>query len=347
MAVYRLDPLTDPRWLELLERHPSASAFHTPGWLRALQRTYQYEPVVYTTTPPGRELENGIAFCRVKSWLTGRRLVSLPFSDHCQPLVDDASDMAELEADLAREQKNGMKYIELRPLKSPVGIENFGQGESYAFHEVELKGTEEELFSTFHKRSTQRNIKKAEKEGLTYLEGKSPEIRKMFYAMMIMTRRRHQVPPQPAEWFANVLDCMGEGAKIWIALKECQPVAGECTLFYKQTLVYKYGCSDPDYSNLGGTCALFWRAMREAKSHGATLFDLGRSDLDNQGLVSFKDHWGARRSNLTYYRLPTPVPAPAISAEKSLPSRMAHSVFAALPDPLFIFAGRALYRHRG
>src|SRR5206468_3003538 len=96
MRVCRIDPLSDPRWPAFLQRHPDASIFHTPGWLEALRRTYGYEPVVYTTCKPGQELINGIPFCRINSWLTGRRLVSLPFSDHCQPLAACPEDLKEL-----------------------------------------------------------------------------------------------------------------------------------------------------------------------------------------------------------------------------------------------------------
>ena len=78
------DPVGDPRWSELVERHPAASIFHSPGWLSALRQTYGYEPFVVTTSP-GPTLENGMVVCRVKGW-TSRRLVSLPFSDHCDPL---------------------------------------------------------------------------------------------------------------------------------------------------------------------------------------------------------------------------------------------------------------------
>ena len=80
------DPIGDPRWSELLDRHPAASVFHSPGWLNALRQTYGYEPFVVTTST-GPTLENGLVVCRVKGW-TSRRLVSLPFSDHCDPLVD-------------------------------------------------------------------------------------------------------------------------------------------------------------------------------------------------------------------------------------------------------------------
>ena len=89
LNVYKLNPLEHPPWGRFVACHPLSSAFHSTGWLTALQRTYGYEPVVYTIIPASTELENGIVFCRVKSWLSGFRLVSLPFSDHCQPLVDD------------------------------------------------------------------------------------------------------------------------------------------------------------------------------------------------------------------------------------------------------------------
>ena len=68
MTIYKIDPLRDPRWPELCKRHPQASVFHTVGWLEALHRTYGYEPVVFTTSRPRTELENGVLFCKVNSF---------------------------------------------------------------------------------------------------------------------------------------------------------------------------------------------------------------------------------------------------------------------------------------
>jgi len=65
------------RWPAFVERHKKDSVFHTSAWLEALHRTYGYKPVVYTTNEPGQELTNGVPFCFVNSWLTGRRMVSL------------------------------------------------------------------------------------------------------------------------------------------------------------------------------------------------------------------------------------------------------------------------------
>src|SRR5271166_4816066 len=87
-----IEPLTDPRWETFLQQHPRASMFHSLAWLRALRRTYGFPSIAFTTSQDDRKLENAIVFCRVESWMTGRRLVSLPFSDHCEPLVDTQED---------------------------------------------------------------------------------------------------------------------------------------------------------------------------------------------------------------------------------------------------------------
>src|SRR5215831_17878224 len=91
-----IDPLTDPRWPRLLERHPRASVFQSRGWLEALRRTYGYVPAALATRPSSGKLRSGIVFCEVKSWLTGRRLVSVPFSDYCDALVEDDDDQGQL-----------------------------------------------------------------------------------------------------------------------------------------------------------------------------------------------------------------------------------------------------------
>jgi len=57
-VVYRIDPLTDRRWNAFLEAAMArASVFHTLPWLKALHRTYGYEPIVLTTTPSGVDLQ--------------------------------------------------------------------------------------------------------------------------------------------------------------------------------------------------------------------------------------------------------------------------------------------------
>src|SRR5712692_6265032 len=173
MPVYALDPLEDPRWREFLERHPNASIFHSRGWLEALRRAYGYEPIAYTTSPPGAELANGMVFCRIDSWLTGRRLVSLPFSDHSDPLVNGEEELPYLLEFLNRLlRKENWKYVEFRPLHGPVGHSaGFARNGVFYFHRIDLHPPLDVLFRSFHKNCAQRKIRRAEREALTYEAG--------------------------------------------------------------------------------------------------------------------------------------------------------------------------------
>jgi hypothetical protein len=322
--------------------------FHTPGWLEALRRTYGYGPFAVTTSPPGEELRNGIVFCLVKSWLTGRRAVSLPFADHCQPLVESPESLAALIAALREEQTRAKwKYIELRPLTPNGHLEDgmgFGESKKFHFHTLDLRPDLDSLYRRLHKSCVRRKIQRAEQENLGYEEGRGESILTKFYHLLLLTRRRHQLPPQPLGWFRNLLDCVGDRAKIHLVSKDGQPIASILTLFHKQTLVYKYGCSDSRFHKLGGMPLLFWKAIQEAKRLGAGEFDLGRSDTDNPGLAAFKGHLGATCSTLTYFSYPPRVSSSPASGWKM---KIVTSMFGWLPDTLLSTAGRLLYRHVG
>lgn len=343
-SLHKTDPLKDSRWELFVQQHPRASVFHTPGWLQALHRTYGYEPVMYTTSPPGTELTNGIVFCRVNGWLTRHRLVSLPFSDHCEPLVSGDEDLNEICAALKRKvEGENWKYIELRPLAAhPGGNTGFQKGREFYLHVLDLRASEEELFGRFHKKSVQKKIRRAEREALTCEEGRSESLLGKFYSLLLLTRRRHHLPPQPLDWFRNLIDCLGERLKISVVSKNGQPAASILTLRFKDCLVYKYGCSDSRFHNLGATALLLWRAIRDAKQAGVMYFDMGRSDCDNIGLLTFKEHWGGTRSLLSYWTYPTG-PSQAIATRWQM--HIAKQIFARVPDRVLTVAGQLLYKH--
>src|SRR5205823_9727858 len=123
MTVWQINPVQDSRWPGLLERHPRATVFHTPAWLEALRRTYGYEPAALTTAAPGENLTDGLVFCRIRSWLTGRRAISLPFSDHCDPLVDSHEALGCLLSAWKRDvQTSHAAYLEIRSVSPPGEI---------------------------------------------------------------------------------------------------------------------------------------------------------------------------------------------------------------------------------
>ena len=346
MTVHVVNPLSDRRWDDLAARHPKASVFHQRGWLEALARTYGYEPIALTSALPGEPLRDGIVLCRVSSWITGTRLVSLPFADHCEPLLDDASDSAEFAKWLREERgRQHWKYVEIRPQFPNENLRaDLPDASSYYFHALDMTPTAAQIFQNCHKKSVQQMVRKAEKAGLVYEAGRSEKLVDEFYRLLLKTRRRHQLFPQPRVWFRNLFECLGEKAQIRVARKDEIPIAAILTLRHQSSIVYKYGCSDENFHNLGGIQFLLWRLIEEGKESGATELDFGRSDMDNEGLVAFKDRFGSKRTVVTYVRYPQ---AKDEAAGESWAVRTAKQIFSVLPDTVSPMAGSILYRHIG
>ena len=348
-CCYQLDPTKDSRWAELVERHPRASVFHTVAWLQALRRTYGYEPVAFTTSPPTGDLNNGLVFCRINSWLTGHRLVSLPFSDHCEPLCDSAEDanflIRYLQTTLEHEK---WKYLEIRPIygnfgKTDDGID-FLPAATYSLHTLDLRPDLNEVFRNLDKDSVQRRIQRAERAGLVEKCGRSDELLREFYALFSITRGRHHLPPTPYAWFRNLIHFQDEALEIRLGYKDKTPVAAILTLRFKDVVYYKYGCSDARFNKFGATPWLLWRAIAAGKSNGAKEFDLGRTEEDNAGLLAFKNHWVSKPKRLVYWKFPDASCPNSVDGWKL---RMAKRIFSCMPHRLLTMTGRLIYRHIG
>ena len=225
--MFSLNPLVDPRWDDLTAKHPKSSPFHRSGWLNALAQTYGYRPMVLTSTPPEEALTDGIVFCEVKSWITGNRLVSLPFADHVEPLVYDGVDSSSV-ADGMRSQcdEQNWKYVEIRPLSWEAPIDSPpARSQSYGFHTLSLEPSAEQLFRGLHKSCLQRRIRRAGHEQLFYERGHSARLISDFYRLQVITRRRHGLLPQPRTWFENLVEYMRPNIEIRLARKDGKPIA--------------------------------------------------------------------------------------------------------------------------
>jgi hypothetical protein len=277
--------------------------------------------------------------------MTGTRLVSLPFADHCEPLLNDPGEYAAFTGWLRKEcDSKHLRYTELRPLPKVKALDGLQPFRSYWFHELDLGPSAEQLFRRLHKNSFQRKIQRAEKEGLSYETGRSKELVDDFYSLLRMTRRRHDLLPQPRVWFRNLVECLGDKVDVKVAKKNGAPVAAMLTLRHGSCVVYKYGCSDARFHNLGGMPFLLWRLIEECKAAGAQKIDFGRSDLNHQGLIVFKDRLGTKKTLLTYYRHSEEGKSGEAGRWESPGLR---KMICRLPEALLSQASRVLYKHLG
>ena len=113
-----------------------------------------------------------------------------------------------------------------------------------------------------------------------------------------------------------------------------------------RTLRYAYGASDPGALHLAPNNLLFWEAIAWGCEQGFSVFDFGRTERDNQGLMQFKRGWGGTETPLPYYYSPQ-IAGLASTSRRSWKYRVFTSCWRVLPLGISAPLGRALYRHLG
>ncbi|MEE9543458.1 MAG: hypothetical protein V3V95_06720 [Thermodesulfobacteriota bacterium] len=109
-----INPIDYPSWDELLIASDGYSFFHSSSWARVLSVSYGYNPLYFILTD-GPRLLVSMPVMDIKSLLTGRRGVSLPFSDYCEPIISADIDFNDVLEPLIKQGKEaGWRYIEIR-----------------------------------------------------------------------------------------------------------------------------------------------------------------------------------------------------------------------------------------
>jgi len=333
-----------PAWDALLRPHPEASIFHTSGWAETLSESYGYTQK-NVVAMEGANLKIFIPLMEVKSALTGIRAVSLPFSDYCDPVIRDGVSFPEVMNNLIEEGKRaGWRTIELRSSK-PL-LEDAPPSATHLRHILTLSTDEARLFSGI-RNSAQRNIRKAEKEGVrTAISGTSGAVRE-FYRLNCLTRRDHGLPPQPFLFFRNLHRNLLEKNRGFVVLASYKGtcIAGGLFLHFGDKGFYKYGASDRKFQSLRANNLVMWEAIRWFSRNGFRSFCFGRTERGNEGLMQFKSGWGAEESVLRYYKYD--LRKNGYIVDRSLVTGLHNRVFRILPIPVSKVIGAALYRHMG
>lgn len=342
MKTEILNPIDNAEWEEFLLRDPGATVFHTGAWASVLHDTYGFEPQYLAASNGASDIEAGIALFSV----TGQRLVGLPFSDLCPPLLPDSdAGAALLDEAKALVDEESATVLELRGA-SELELTALEKGDEFLQHVVPLDAPVDKLKSRLHN-SAQRALRKAEREGITVRESTTLEDMRRFYGLMVKTRRKHGLIPQPWKFFANIQKHMMEHGMGYLLLAEYkgETIAGDLLLAYKEGLTYKFNASDPKYLQLRPNNSVLWRAIETGAERGHKWLDLGRCELDNEGLRRFKLLWGAEERTIGYYFYPSVKAGASHQKASPLTRRVLALLVKYAPDWALQQAGAAVYRN--
>jgi CelD/BcsL family acetyltransferase involved in cellulose biosynthesis len=337
--------LTDDRWRNFVQDHPDALAFHRPAWSGMIVDCYGYRPFVLAMLAPDDRVIAGIPVIEVRSIRRRPRWVALPFSDVCPPLLTPGVSLEAFTGALDRARAGaGVSEFDVR---APLAAGRTAHLQAVAvMHTIDLGDDSAALFRRFHKSQVQRNIKRGERDGkVTVRRGETAEdLTHRFYALHLQTRRRHGMPIQPRRFFeAQWRHVLEPGAgHVLLAYADGKPVGGAVFLDGNSTLTYKYGASDDAYWKYRPNHLVLWHAMRAAIADGYAIFDLGRSDLPDQGLREFKSGWAGEEQPLRYTTMSETTPQEDSSGRGM---GLARSVLRRSPTWASRVAGELFYRY--
>jgi hypothetical protein len=332
----------------LLGACDNATIYHTPEWRDAITATYGYVPM-YLGVFDGENLSAVLPLMYVKSWLTGRRLVSLPFANTCGPAGTSERFGALLDRALELRAELRARALEIRTQANINHLEDdrFSPVGYFITSLVSLASDPKDVWENFKDRNVRTEVRQAAKKGIEVRDGGDLKDLEQFYALFAGLRLRHGVPPQPFRFFANLWKCLWpKYLHLHVATYKGEHVASLMTLGFGTTLVAAYIGSNPAYRSYRVHQILFWKAMERGCLAGFKTFDFLRTPKASQELRYFKDRWNAFEVDLEYLYYPQ-VCGTASTVEESAKYRLMTRVLKRAPHGAGKALGRVLYRHLG
>jgi CelD/BcsL family acetyltransferase involved in cellulose biosynthesis len=325
--------------------------FSDERWMDVIQTIYGYRVTRLEARGADGTLQGYLPVCALQSPLTGRRVVSLPFSDACPLLATDsvaANHLLDQALELGRLHR--ARYVELRtgPSEILAGRDEFVASDVYVRWRLALASGEDAIWSNLPK-PVQRQVRKSRKMEVTIRFASKREDMSLYHSLHVGTRTgKHGMPAQPVKFFQALWDQFSRDGSMQVLFAEHEgiAIAGMVLFAAGDTVRYAYGASEERSLHLAPNNLLMWEAIAWAASNGFQFFDMGRTARDNTGLMEFKRKWGATADPLPYFYSPR-VAGLASTSEGSRKYQMLTACWKRLPLGVASTLGGMLYKHLG
>lgn len=279
-------------WQQLLDAEPH-SMFDTATWGRVLADGLGAEPAGWIVQQ-GTNPVCGLAGFTKRSLWARLFFANIPYGG----LVGEVPDALPLASLFAAHAKTaGLTRVRLTDYPDrPLPTDGFHCHDS-STHVLELGGrTWDELWQGF-KRNIRRDIRIAEKKGVTAVWCSDEDGYRAFYQLYLDSMRRNSAIPKYGWAFIDALRRhIGDGGHggLFLAMKDDRAVAGVMVVDSGDTSFYLMGGSTSADLKYCPNDLLIGEAIKRAASIGKSRFDFLPSGPGDTALMQFKAKWGAR-----------------------------------------------------
>lgn len=352
--IIEIDPVKDLRWDKFVESHPNGWVTHLSGWKRALEGTFRHIKGHFLAIidDKNKEIRTALPIFEIRSWLTGNRLVSIPFATLSDPLIKTYSEAEELLNAAKHLGRNlAIPTIEIRTLYSfsMIKKDEFACVRFFKHHFLSLEKTPEELLKSFHYDRVRKKIRKVQKGKLKLRLAANEADLQGFYDLYAKDRKRLGLPLQPYTWFKLLWENFYASDKLTILLAELEgkTIGGLLVFRFKERVSAEAIGWDHNFVKAYPSYFLYWEAIKLAYSKGYRIFDFGRTAPTNLNLMDFKSRWGTEVRDLPQFTYPGGNHQNNWSAEGTITYKLSRSVIKNAPDSIQGLIGAFCYRHMG
>jgi hypothetical protein len=334
--------MEQPGWDKMVMTHRDASFFHSASWAGVLQDSYGHVPHYFCTVNEER-LSSVLPVMEVDSPVTGRRGVSLPFTDESMFLSDGSIRSEEVFQEAINfGRTRNWKYIECRGLKSPS--KTASPSHSFFGHVLPLSAREDQMFARLESK-VRHGIRKAERSNVRVKISQTMESVRAFYSLHCRTRRRHGLPPQSFSFFNSIFQHILSKDLGFVVVGSYQekPIVAAVFFHLGDKAIYKFGASEAAFNRLCGTTLILWEAIKLYSAKGFALLHFGRSSIANEGLRQFKLSFGTEEYKIDYFKYDFRENGFVRDQDKAF--GWFNAVFRLMPIPLSRIMGILLYKH--
>jgi FemAB-related protein (PEP-CTERM system-associated) len=313
--VRQLQDTETERWTSFVAGHPDANLYHTLLWRDVIKDVFSHRPLYLFSERDGN-ISGILPLFLVKFPLLGSKLISIPYDiGSGGALAEDGMSerlLIERAISLAREKRVGyleLRYGRTRPALADLPLQ---QSEPVLISEIDLDG-EEQVWSRIG-RGHRESIRKAEKRGVTVREATNLDDFLQFYQVYLRSFRAFGTPPYGANYFSglwNHLHATG-ATRLVLAFIDNRCVGGLLLFCWGTNLISKFSICLPEAVSSRTYAALQWQSIQIGLEYGYRKLNLGSSSHQQQGIVKFKERWGARTHPAALYSLPVRTKVPSI-----------------------------------
>ena len=353
VEILSIDEAESRGWDDMIMNHPLGSVFHHTSYGKVIQSTFNHmTPYYVSLIGTDGNCKGGLVLFLVRSWLTGNRLVSIPWAAYGDPLIRSSEEFELLFEEVNNlSQRVNASYVQINSRKSRAFLNKVKIMTPIEYdkaHLLDLTKGQDTVWQGLHK-SIRRRIRKTERNGIEVRLAQSEVDIFSFYSVWCRHRKILGLPAHRLEYFQNMWKYLASKGmmQIWIAEKKGDVLGGQCTFILKGTEFLTYIAAEGEFRQAGGGVAIIWAVICSAFKNEINTIDFGKTPIGANNLKSFKESWGAKEIETPVFYYPRIMGVSSFQDEKKLSYRAMRYFWKIAPPQLSKFASSFFWRHTG